>query len=319
MWSTETAIAGHNTGFTPFPYPPIYLLMIAPLASMPYVWALALWSVLSLAAYTLVMAKIEPCGLLFALTFPGVYIILVTGQNGLLTLALLGTGILCLERRPVLAGAAFGVCAYKPQLAILIPVFLLVTRRWKVLAAAVASLASLCLLSSAAFGWHIWPAFFHSLQSTRALDLERGGPGWEKFQTVFGAARMWGLGVESSYLLHFAIAAMAAFVAVLIWRRTYSIDLQGAALVAAIMLFTPYLLHYDTVLLALPIAWLAVDGLRSRFLAGDLAILAALWFYPLLALSLGHHGLPLTPIVVATALLVCARRVYAAPAQPTTR
>ena len=70
LWATEKSLAGPDAGFTAFPYPPIYLLIIAPLARMPYVWALTLWSILSLVAYTLVMGKIEPRGLLLALTFP---------------------------------------------------------------------------------------------------------------------------------------------------------------------------------------------------------------------------------------------------------
>jgi hypothetical protein len=100
------------------------------------------------------------------------------------------------------------------------------------------------------------------------------------------------------YLVHFSVAALAVSVAVavLVWRRSVAIELQGAALVAAAMLVTPHLLHYDTVLLALPIAWLATDGLRSRFLPGDIVILVMRWLCPSLTLSLARRGLPLTPI-----------------------
>jgi len=316
LWATEKSIASLDAGFTAFPYPPIYLLIIAPLARMPYVWALTLWSTLSLVAYILVMVKIEPRGLLLTLTFPGAYLNLISGQNGFLTLALIGTGVLCLKRRPILAGAAFGLCAYKPQLAVLIPLFLLVTGRWRTLMASAASLAVFWLLSCALFGWRTWIAFFRSVHFTRVAVLEQGSPGWEKFQSVFGAARMWGLGVEASYLVHFSVAALAVSVAVLVWRRTGAIELQAAALVAATMLVTPHLLHYDTVLLALPIAWLAIDGLRSRFLPGDIAILVVLWLYPFFTLPLARHGLPLTPIVIAAALFACARRSICLPATP---
>jgi alpha-1,2-mannosyltransferase len=308
LWSMEKRVAGPKIGYTGMPYPPIYLMLIAPLAHLPYVWALALWSALSLGAYALVMAAIDRRGLLLALTFPGAYLNLVSGQTGFLTLVLLGAGVLCLNRWPIVAGAFFGACAYKPQLAVLIPVFLVATGRWRTLFASAASLALLCLLSCAVFGWRIWIAFFRTVQLFRVSVIEQGNPGWEKFQSVFGAARLWGLGVESSYLVHFSIAALAVAVAVLIWRRADAIELQGAALVAATMLVTPYLLHYDTVLLALPIAWLAVDGLRSRFLPGDVFILVVLWLYPFLTISLARHGLSLTPIVIAAALLVCARR-----------
>jgi uncharacterized protein YqgC (DUF456 family) len=70
-------------------------------------------------------------------------------------------------------------------------------------------------------------------------------------------------------------------------------------------------LHYDTVLLALPIAWLAVDGLRSQFLPGDIIILAALWVYPFFTLGLAQAGLPLAPLLIFAALLITLRRTFA--------
>jgi alpha-1,2-mannosyltransferase len=308
FWATERSIGGAGIGFTPFPYPPIYLLMVAPLAYLPYLWALLLWVSLGLTAYAVTLARIEPRGLLLALAFPGAFLCAISGQNGFLTITLLASGIFCLEHRPILAGAILGLCAYKPQLAVLIPLFLGVTGRWKTLAAAAASVVLLVLLSCAAFGWRIWLAFFRSLEFTRVVVLEHGAPGWQKFQTVFGMARMLGFGVGVAYLFHFSVAILAIAVAALVWRRAGVIELQATALVLGTMLVTPHLLDYDTVLLALPIAWLAADGLRSRFLPADVAILALLWFYPVFMLNLAQQGFPLTPVIIAAGLFLCARR-----------
>jgi alpha-1,2-mannosyltransferase len=316
LWATEKSIAGAGVGFTPFPYPPIYLLMIAPLAYLPYLGAMLLWSVIGLIAYALILGRIEPRGLLLALVFPGAFLSLISGQNGFLTITLLGTAVFCLDRRPILAGLILGLCAYKPQLASLVPLFLCVTARWRTLVASAASLALFGLLSCAAFGWHIWPAFFHSIQFTRVVVLEHGAPRWQKFETVFSAARMWGFGIEASYLFHFSVAIPAVAAAVVVWRRASVVELQAAALVLATMLVTPHLLEYDTVLLALPIAWLAVDGLRSRFLPGDIVILAMLWLYPAVMRELAPHGLPLTPVVIAAALFICVRRSLYSASSP---
>ena len=37
------------------------------------------------------------------------------GHNGFLTAALIGSALVVLDRRPVLAGVLFGLIAYKPQ------------------------------------------------------------------------------------------------------------------------------------------------------------------------------------------------------------
>jgi alpha-1,2-mannosyltransferase len=304
----EKAIAGWDTGYTPFPYPPVYLLIIAPLACLTYLWAQAVWTALSVIGYALVMRTIERRGLLLALAFPGVFLNVIYAQNGLLTLTLLGTGIIYLDRAPVLAGAILGLCSYKPQFAAFIPLFLCITKRWSTLVACAASVSLFCLLSWVAFGWRTWMAFFHSARLARVIILEHGGPGWDKFETLFGAARIWGLSVEASYIIQFSVAAVALCVAVLVWKRSGVLELQASALILATMLLTPHLLEYDVVLLALPIAWLAVDGFRSRFLTGDIIVLAMLWLYPVAMRPLVTRGLPLTPVLLAAGLLVCARR-----------
>jgi alpha-1,2-mannosyltransferase len=185
---------------------------------------------------------------------------------------------------------------------------LCITSRWKTLAASAGSVVLLGLLSTAAFGSRIWPAFFRSLEFTRVVVLENGAPGWQKVETVFGMARMLGFGVAAAYVFHFCVAVLAISVAALVWRRTAVVELQAAALVLATMLVTPHLLHYDIVLLALPIAWIAADGLKSRFLPGDFPILALLWIYPVVMLDLAWQRIPLTPIIIAAGLFLCARR-----------
>jgi len=307
LWAAQKKIAGYNIGFTPFPYPPTYLLIIAPLALLPYLWSQAVWSILWIIAYLLVMSRIEKRGLLLALAFPGVFLNFIFAQNGLLTLVLIGAGILCLDTWPTAAGALFGLCTYKPQLAVLIPLFLCITKRWRALAASAASAVLFCLLAWAAFGWQTWAAFLHSTHYTRTIVLEHGAPGWEKFQTLFAAARIWGFSVEASYIIHFSVAALAAGAAMLVWKRSGVIELQATALVLATMLLTPHLLEYDVVLLALPIAWLAVDGLHSRFLPGEVLVLAALWLSPAVMRSFATRGLPLTTVLMAAGMILCLR------------
>ena len=119
-------------------YPPMFLLAASALALLPYLGALIAWQGLTLPLYLAVMRSIarEKGAVLLALAFPAVYMNLTHGQNGFLTAALIGGGLLLLDRRPWLAGVLIGLLAYKPQWGVLLPLALLAEGRWKTIAAA---------------------------------------------------------------------------------------------------------------------------------------------------------------------------------------
>ena len=75
------------------------------------------------------------------------------------------------------------------------------------------------------------------------------------------------------------------------------------------MLVTPYLIDYDLVLLALPIAWLSWEAMNLAFLPWEKSILFLVWLFPLFArmLSLLAH-VPLTPLVLALLMVAIVRR-----------
>jgi len=114
------------------------------------------------------------------------------GQNGFLTAALLGGALHWLDRRPLLAGVLIGLLAYKPQFGVLIPLALLANGRWSSIGAAAATVAALVAVSYVTLGSEVWHAFANSTTFTRTVVLEQGGTGWEKIQSIFSAARMWG-------------------------------------------------------------------------------------------------------------------------------
>ncbi len=196
LWSAERmAVHYPSVGFAGFHYPPIYLLLILPLAMLPYAWSLLAWTVATFAAYLTVMWKIDPerDSLWLAIAFPGALVNLTNGQNGFLTLALLAAALLTLERRPILAGVMFGLMSYKPQYGLLVPIFLLATGRWRAVAAASVTVVALAALSLVLFGAQTWQAFFASITFTRHVVLEQGGSGFEKLQSAFAAGTPVGL------------------------------------------------------------------------------------------------------------------------------
>ena len=315
LWSAERmAVHYPKVGFAGFHYPPIYLLLILPLALLPYAWSLLAWTFATFAAYLTVMFKLDPerDSLWLAVAFPGALVNLTNGQNGFLTLALLAAAMLTLERRPILAGVMFGLMSYKPQYGLLVPIFLIATGRWRTIAAASVTVLILAALSLAMFGGQTWQAFFSSITFTRQVVLEQGGSGFEKLQSAFAAARLWGFGVATAYAFQAAVSLLAAIVAIWIWRRTRNFDLHAAALTTGMLLTTPYMMDYDLVILALPIAWLALEGRRSDFLPWEKSLLAFIWLLPLFARSLaGRAMIPIAPLAILLLLFDIARRAAA--------
>ncbi len=310
----KNAFGGREVPLFGWHYPPTFLVVAAALALLPYAWALVAWMALTLPAYLLVMRCIlpRPETLLVALAFPAVYVNLGHGQNGFLTAALLGGSLVVLDRRPMLAGVLIGLLAYKPQFGLLIPLVLLATGRWTVIAAAAATVLATCAATLAWFGPQVWLAFADSLTFIRVVVLEGGDIGWEKIQSLFAAVLMWGGKVEIAYAAQIALALAVATSLVWLWRRPAGYELKAAGLACACLLATPYVLDYDLVVLAVAIAFFARYGLEHGFRDYEISLLAFVWAAPLVARSLANAiGLPLGLVAMLTLYALTLRRAVA--------
>jgi hypothetical protein len=279
-----------------------------------YGWALFAWLFATLSLYILVMRRIveHRLGLLVAMGFPAVGMNIGHGQNGFLTAALMGAGLLALDRRAVAAGVAFGLLTYKPQFGILIPLILVIDGRWRVIAAATLTAAGLGALCTGVFGVGIWRAFWDNSAFARVQVLESGAMGWEKLQSLFAALRVWGLDVPVAYVGQGALALGVLICVVWLWRRDVAFALKAAGLCAGALLMTPYVLDYDLVVLGLSIAWMVAHGLKNGFLSWEKTILAFVWMVPLFARNLAyisHVPIGLMAIVLIFGL-VMRRAVY---------
>ena len=153
LFSMEESISGIRY-LVPVNYPPIYFLIIAPLALLPYLLSLAIWLCSTLLLFLYVIWRIapHPATIWLTLAFPGTFQNFIHGQNGFLSAAILGGGLLCMERFPFIGGVILGFLTYKPHLAILIPIVLVAGRYWKTLAGMIISTLSLIFVSSLIFG-----------------------------------------------------------------------------------------------------------------------------------------------------------------------
>jgi alpha-1,2-mannosyltransferase len=298
-------------GYQPFLYPPVFLVIVLPLSLLPYNGALIVWTLIGLAAYLIVVRKIAPRPetLWVALAFPGALLTILDGQNGLITAALFGGGLLLLERRPWVAGALFGLLCYKPQFGILLPVALVAARQWRVATGAALVVAAFAGLSAALFGMQTWRAFLDGIPLVTHSMLGQGDVGFGKIQSIFGAARLWGASVAVAYAMQAVVSLLAAGAVLWIWLKPGGFPVKAAALAVGTLLVTPYLVDYDLVLLALPIAWLSWDAMDSAFLPWEKSILFLVWFFPLFARALCLlASLPLTPFVLGLLMVAIVRR-----------
>jgi hypothetical protein len=307
----EQAVAGYASPYFAWHYPPMFLAVAALVAAAPYLWAFALYMAAGFVGYWVVIRRIAPQtknALWMMASFPGVFVNLSNGQNGFITAALLGAGLMQLEKHPWLAGALLGLLAYKPQFFVVIPLILAVGGYGRAFLAAIVSAVLSVALSWAVFGTATWRAFFESTKLTQHIILEQGSTGWQKIQSVFSLVRMWGGGVVTAYVFQSVIAVGALACAAWVWRSRASLATRASALCAAILLTTPYLMDYDLVVLAIPLAFLTRQGAEAGYLRFEKPLLAALWLLPLLARIWGEHSLPTTPFVLIGLMGVCLSR-----------
>jgi hypothetical protein len=314
-WDTLFALQRQTHGvelYFPWSYPPVFLLVAAALAALPYLPALLLWQAASLAGGLGMVWRIVPSrhALLLALGFPAVLICLGHGQTGFLTAVLLAGGVLALPRHEILAGVLFGLLIYKPQFGVLLPFVLAADGRWRAIAAAAATGLAVFAVTMAIWGWPVWQAFLDSIPLTRTIAFEAGDTGFEKFQSVFAIVRMWGGSVASAYVLQGAMTAAVLTVSVLIWRTGAPLRLKGAALLTGTLLCSPYVLDYDLIAFGLALAMLAAHGLQHGFVRWEKTLLALGWIAPLVARSLGGLlDLPIGLAAMTAVFVLIAMRV----------
>src|SRR6516165_10155215 len=219
-----------------FYYPPVFLLLCALLAGLPYLVAFLVFEAATLAVYLIVMSRILGehtfTALVPVLAFPAVFWTLGLGQNAFLTAALFGAASLCIDRRPVLAGLLFGALCYKPHFGLLVPLALLAGGHWRASATAFASAAALCGLSLILFGWETWHDFLAAAAASH-LTYESGQVTFAGFVSPFGAVLLLGGTRAAAYAVQIGATLAAGFLVAVVWRRGYSLSIRAATLAAA--------------------------------------------------------------------------------------
>jgi hypothetical protein len=312
--AAEISVFGRDVGYAAFFYPPLFLLVCAPLAALPYLAALAAWLAATGAAFAASLRGWldRRLGWSTVAAFPAVLMSIGHGQNAFLSAALLGSGAMWLESRPLLAGAAFGLVAFKPHLGLMLPLALAARGRWKVFGAAAVTVAGFAAASLAAFGPETWRGFLAGSALARAT-LEQGLVEPGKMVSAFAAVRVLGGPIGLAYATQGLVTLVVAAALVAALRRRPGARVEGVLIIQASLLASPFLLDYDLVALAFPLAWLAGEGVRDGFQPGEKAALLVGFLLPLVArvFAVGAH-IPLAPAVLLALFALVLRRAASA-------
>lgn len=301
----------------PWFYPPTFLLMVYPLAFLPYLVSLGLWLAATLTAFLAVVRRIAPHPLTpwLALAFPGTFQNFFNGQNGFLSTALLGGGLLLLNQSPWVAGFLLGMVSYKPHLFALVPVALIAARRWQALLAALSTAMLLALASFLFLGQGVWVAFWKNLALTMTLVREGQLP-INKMVTIFATLLQVGVGFSYALVIQGVVMVLVATGVFYVWQGRISLARQASTLVLGTLLFTPYAFSYDLALLALPLAWLGWEGYNAGWLPGEPGLLCLGWVLPFITPLMAIIKCPITPLILAALLILVVKssKAGAAPA-----
>jgi alpha-1,2-mannosyltransferase len=303
-------------------YPPHLVLFTWPFGLLGYLPAYALWCVVGVWLYVRAAfaGGVDRKFWLFLAVAPAATVNIFLGQNGFLTAALLIGGLACLDRRPIVSGILFGILTIKPQFGLLLPVMLVLTGRWRVIASAAATTIVLVATTALWFGADIWIEYVQKILPQQHLVLiTAGNDGWPIVSSAFVNARLIGLSEEWAWAVQ-AVSSYCALAAVVwaFWRRRDPV-LSQALFVSATFLFSPWMLNYDMVVFGWVVALLRT---REDQTYVDHALSLLVWALPVLMFPFGFKHLPIAllalPLFAGRLVWRLAhgeRRDLAAPAQ----
>jgi hypothetical protein len=309
--AAEQAAIGRATAYNYFYYPPVFLLLCAPLARLPYLLAFVVFQAIGAASCWFAARLVRrDLPLVVFLAFPGLWWAFGTGQNALLTAALFAAGTALVDRRPWLAGLCFGALCYKPHFGLLIPVALVAGGHWRALLGAAGAVAVLVGASVALFGVVTWRAFLTA--AATSSDVYAGHAIFMAGLTSpYGALLASGATREAAIAAQAVAVLLAGVVVALVWRRAgrtsrslpvpAPLAVRAAILLAATPVAVPVLMFYDLMLVFVALVWLSRVPPAEGSGAWRTVLTAAVFVGPLLSGNLSTETA--WPVAFATASL----------------
>jgi alpha-1,2-mannosyltransferase len=308
-------------------YPPQVAALFAPVSGWSYQRALLVWTLLSIAAYVLIVwsAWRPVSGVLSegslvvaaAAAFPPFWYLVLYGQITMLVLAAFWLGWLALERgHRLLAGAAFGLLAIKPQFGIPLVVVVLVGREWPMLAGALASVVAQVAAASWVLGLEAFRRFVAAALSITVnnVDALESKPFLShSLRTLTRLAPNW-IGVP----LWVALVAVVLWYTARVWRSDAPLRVRLGVVMLASVLVNPHLIIYDATVLALPLLWFGayMHEPERRAAAAPFWTTVYWLFASLFAPTAAAIGLQVSVVLMVLLILLVSRTVASAVVHP---
>jgi hypothetical protein len=303
----------HNWGYPLFTMPFFWLF-----AQLPYFWALAVWTVGLFAIFAAVtLSQVDRAqrvhALIALMLAPACLINMIGGQNGFLSAALLIGGVLCIDKRPVLAGVLFGLLTFKPHLGIVLPFALIALRAWRVIAVAAVTAITLVAATLPFSGVEPWRLYIEVTGAYQALLLERfSGFYTIMMASVFAGVRSFGFGYATAMTLQIAVTISAIVAACWAVTRTTDPCRRAAVLACAAPLISPYAFNYDLTGMAAVLVWILAGRLPWRPALSPLYLFA--WIAPTAMMHLNMSGIGIMPLALIGLFALAVREAAAGDA-----
>ena len=165
--ATEAHFTGYSSPTRLFMRLPVFGLLLWPLAQVPYLSASAIWEslcALAIASFPWIWPGRKRIWTITACCWSlPVWMTLAEGQDVAFLLLWLALAILALRKqRPILSGLLLSLCAAKFHLFLLLPIWLVLNRLWRV-GAGVAIGGALLITASFLAGGVAWPQHYFDL------------------------------------------------------------------------------------------------------------------------------------------------------------
>lgn len=262
----KAAVEGLGQGFywSPFLNPPPLVWFATPLTILPFSLALLVWSAILLGALLLTWYLVAPGDrltkaahlALWVGVFPVAFGLMVGQPVALVAAAVAACWWLSQRDRTLLAGLALSAIVLKPQVALLVPLCLLLSGHARIFGAWFVATALMALVALASLG----PDGLAGYRDVLALASQ-----WESTRR-YAFAGLVGLGPQ----LYAVQAIVAAATLMAAWRHRH--DGPGLPIAAGItgsLLFTPYVGFQDFAMLFVA-AWLVLRAQPSDWQVGML-------------------------------------------------
>jgi hypothetical protein len=261
----QVVLGMNPASWNPFPYPPLFMPLAKTYGLLPYNLSYVVWEAATLVLLLGVSAATGYRSLWSMLAIavaPFSTLTIGGGQTGFLAGALILLSLRLSSTRPLLSGVALGLLAYKPQLAVLLPVAFLAAGAWRVLLAAAATALCLSVLATLQFGWEVWSAWIAMLPHYHTSFVAEDRL-WRLQPTLIAALH--GLGVSGGVGTAAQLAVLFLSV-VATWRlcRVASPDRAAPAIIFGCFVATPHAFYYDMPVVVAGMTLLIGDRLRRN-------------------------------------------------------